>query len=175
MKEKVVRWLYRIFTYLVPGGIALYTFLIEKLISKDISITAKLGISGIFVLILVVLIAIYFLGKHFRKRITKLTDEIIVCLDNEKKAKLIEKKKKTEAKQEIFHNAIFITPFVIMWLLMILVERETIELRGILFYICVSMAVGFGFNGLLQYMKTHESEKEKEVEEEIKENINRGE
>ena len=82
MKEKVTKWLYRIFTYLVPGGIALYTFLIEKLISKDISITAKLGISGIFVLIIVVLIAVYFLGKHFRKRITKLTDEIIMCLDN---------------------------------------------------------------------------------------------
>ena len=163
MKEKVTKWLYRIFTYLVPCGIGLYTFMIEKLISKNVSVTAKLGVSGIFVLILVVLIGIYFLGKHFRKKIAKLTDEIIMCLDNERKAKLIDKKRKIEAKQEIFHNIIFITPFIIMWLLMILVEKEAIELRGILFYICVSMAIGFGFNGLLQYMKTHENKEEKEV------------
>ena len=155
--EKLFMWLSRIFTYFVPSGIALYTFLITKLIDKDVSLTAKIGVSGIFVLVIVVIIAIYFLGKHFRKKLAKINDEILVCIDNSKKIELINKRKKVEAKQEMFHNAIFLAPFLICYLIVFMIEKSMLDMRGTLFFVCASMVVGFGFNGVKQWLYTKES------------------
>lgn len=175
MKEKIFKWLYRTFEFFVPCGIALYTFLIEKLIDKDISITTKLGVSGVFVLVLMFIIAIFFMGKHFRVKQRKLEKDALKELDNEKKAKIIEKMNKNEAKQEIFHNACFFAPFLIMYFLVILIEKSMIEMRGTLFFVVLSMAIGFGFNGVSQYLHAHANEQEKKIEEKVKENIKDGE
>ena len=164
MKEKIFTWLYRTFTFLVPGGIALYSFLLEKLIDKDVSIMAKIGVSGIFALVIMVVIAVFFYGKYLRKKISKVTDKIIVCMNNDEKIKLIAKKAKFQAKQEIFHNLCFIAPFVLVWLLMMLIEKEAVELRGIMFYVVISMAIGFGFDCVLQYVNTHKYIKKEEKE-----------
>lgn len=175
MKEKVFKWLYRTFEFFVPCGIALYTFLIEKLINKDISITSKLGISGVFALVLMIVIAVFFMGKHFRVKEQKLEKEAIKELDNEKKAKIIQKMNKNEAKQELFHNACFFAPFLIMYFLVILIEKSMIEMRGTLFFIVLSMAIGFGFNGVSQYLHANANNKEKKIAEKVEENIKGGE
>lgn len=167
MKEKIFTWLYRIFTFLVPSGIALYTFLLEKLLDNDISVMAKVGVSGIFVLIIMVVIAVFFFGKFLKKKISKITDEIIVCLDNEEKQKLIKKKAKWEGVREMFHNALFLAPFLIIYFLIVLIEKEMIEMRGTMFFVVISMAIGFGFNGVKQFLCKNANTKEKEIVEKI--------
>lgn len=166
-KEKIFIWLYRVFSFFVPGGIALYTFLIEKLLDNSVSITTKLGISGLFVLVLMVVIAIFFLGKFFKKKISELNDKILISTDLAEKEKLIAKRKKYDARQEIFHNCCFIAPFLIGYFLMILAEKKCIEIRGTLFFVSLSMAIGLGFNGVSQWLYSHEK-KQKHGEENIK-------
>lgn len=156
MKEKIITWVYRTFSYIIPGGIALYTFLIDKLLDKNVSVTAKIGVGGIFCLVIMILIAIYFYGRHLRKKLNSITNELLECIDNEKKAELVLKKKKIEGIQEIFHNAIFLAPFVALYFIILFVEKTSISMRGTLFYIMISMATGFGFNCFLQWIKTHE-------------------
>ena len=58
MKEKIITWVYRTFSYIIPGGIALYTFLIDKLLDSNVSVTAKIGVSGIFCLVIILLIVL---------------------------------------------------------------------------------------------------------------------
>lgn len=154
VKVKIFTWLYRTFCYFVPGGVALWLFLIESLIDKEISILAKIGMGGIFIIVIMFVIAIYFYGKHFKTSINKVTNEILECLDNNKKTELIAKKRKLEAKQEMFRNICFVAPFVIMWVLCTLIENKIISLRGTLMTICLSMAVGVGLNGVAQWLKT---------------------
>ena len=152
LKEKILLWGYRIFSYIVPGGFALWTFVIEKLIDNNVSLATKMGVSGMFMLALMVIIAVYFVGRHFRNKITKLNNKILEELDNDKKAILIAKKRKIESMQEIYHNAIFIAPFLGMFLLVLMVEKQMVSIRGILGFVCISMAIGMGFNGVKQWL-----------------------
>lgn len=153
IKQKIFTWLYRIFCYFVPCGLTLWTFLIENLLNKEVTLMSKLGVSGLFVLAIIGIIGIFFYGKYLRNSITKTTNEIIECLDDEKKAKLIAKKKKYEAKQEIFHNACFVAPFVLIWLLCALIESKVVSLRGTLMTVSLSMLAGLGFNCVAQFLK----------------------
>ena len=152
-KSTVCKWLYRSFEYYVPCGIALWQFLISSLINEEITVTQKVGVSGIFVLVIIAVIGVYFYGRHFKTSITKVTNEILECLDDTKKAELIAQKKSIESKQEIFRNACFLAPFILMWLLCSLIENGVVSLRGTLLSICLSMGAGMGFNGLGQYFK----------------------
>lgn len=161
-KEKIFLWLYRTFSFLVPCGIALYTFLIDKLMDKEITVMTKIGISGIFILIIMFLIAVFFFGKFLKKKIAKYNDQILICTDNLKKEELILKRKKIEAVQEMFHNIIFVAPFLICYILMVLVEKGAANLRGTFMFITISMAVGLGFNGLKQWVYTREKKDGKE-------------
>lgn len=145
-KYKIFLWLYRVFTYLVPSGGALYFFLIDTLINKELTWVDKLSAGAVFVFAIMVLIAIFFYGKHLKKQISKLTDEIIVTTDDNKKAELITKKAKIEGRQEIFHNACFVAPFVILWVVIVLIEKKIISLRGFLMVVAVSMCSGLGFD-----------------------------
>lgn len=153
-KQNIMLILYRVFEFLVPSGIVLWSFLIEKLVENKVSITAKIGCAGIVVFVIMVLIAVYFLKKHFRNKITKLTNKVLECLDNEEKKKLIIEKRKVEKWQEIFHNACFVAPFIIALLVVNLLETQMLSLRGVLFGVVSSMCVGFGFNVILQNLKT---------------------
>lgn len=145
-KYKIFLWLYRVFTYLVPSGGALYFFLIDTLINKELTWFDKLSAGAVFVLAVMAVIAIFFYGKHLRKIVSKLTDQIIMETDETKKAELITKKLKAESKQEIFHNACFVAPFVILWIVVVLIEKKIISLRGFLMVVAISMCSGLGFD-----------------------------
>lgn len=153
-KSTIFKWLYRSFEYYVPCGIALWQFLISALINKEITVMQKIGVGSVFVLIIIAIIGVYFYGKHFKVSITNLTNQILECLDDTKKAELIAQKKKIESQQEIFRNACFIAPFILMWLICALIENGVVSLRGTLLFICLSMGAGMGFNGLSQHFKT---------------------
>lgn len=152
-KSTIFKWLYRSFEYFVPAGIALWQFLISSLVNKEITVMQKIGVSGLFVVIIMVIIGVYFYGKHFKTAITKVTNEILECLDDAKKTELIAKKKKLEAQQEIFRNICFLAPFAIAWLLCSMIENGVVSLRGTMLFITLSMATGLGFNGFAQYFK----------------------
>lgn len=166
MKEKVFLWLYRVFSFIVPAGIALYTFVIDKLLDKKIGVVAKIGIGGIFALVVMFIIAIFFFGKFLKKKIAKHNDQILLSTNFDEKQKFIAKRKKVEAIQEIFHNIIFVTPFLICYILMVLVEKGVADLRGTFMFVTISMAIGLGFNGIKQYIYT--TEKKEGNEESIK-------
>jgi len=162
MKEKtnwkitLFTWCYRVFAYLVPGGYALWAFLIETLINHQASVFDKISCSGLFVLAIIVIIAIFFYGRHLKKKKDDITNQCIECIDTEKKKELVAKKRKIEAKQELFRNACFIAPFIIAWFVVSLVEKQVVSLRGTLMVVSISMATGLGFNGIAQWLKTRE-------------------
>jgi len=166
MKEKqnwkitLFTWCYRVFGYLVPGGYTLWAFLIETLINHKASIFDKVSCSGLFVLAIIVIIAIFFYGRHLKKKKDDITNQCIECIDNEKKIELVAKKRKIEAKQELFRNACFIAPFIIAWFVVSLVEKQVVSLRGTLMIVSISMAIGLGFNGIAQWLKTKNLKKE---------------
>lgn len=152
-KYSIFIWLYRTFCYFVPAGYALWDFLIKNLIDNDITITQKLGISGIFTIVIIFLIAVFFYGRHLKKQISKYTDLCIECTDDAKKKEYVALKHKAESKQEMFRNLCFIAPFILGWLLMACVEKGVVSIRGMLMAVSLSMATGFGFNGIAQWIK----------------------
>ena len=173
MKEKnwkltLFTWLYRVFCYIVPGGYALYAFLIDTLISEQTSVWDKVSCSAIFVVALMVIIAVFFYGRHLKKKINDITNQCIECVDNAQKAELVAQKKKWEAKQEMFRNACFVAPFVIAWFIVAMIEKQVVSLRGTLMIVSISMCVGLGFNGVAQWIKTKSGVKVNESEKQDK-------
>lgn len=153
VRGKVFTWLYRVFTYMVPSGVMLWSFVIEKLIDKDVTIMMKLGVSGTFVLVVMVIIAAFFYNKHLTKKITDITNQCIECVNNEEKAELVNKKKKLEVRLELFHNICFVVPFVAIWAVLCFVESGVVSLRGTMLIICSSMATGLGLNTISGLLK----------------------
>lgn len=160
-KLTLFTWLYRVFCYLVPGGFALWTFLIDTLINEQASAWDKVSCSAIFVLAIMIIIAVFFYGKHLKKKINDITNQCIECIDSTQKAELVAKKKKWEAKQEMFRNACFVAPFIIAWFVVAMIEKQVVSLRGTLMVVSISMCTGLGFNGIAQWIKC-KSNKNKE-------------
>lgn len=139
-------WAYRTCTYIFPAGIVLWDFLIAKLLDNNVTITQKLGLGGIVGAVVVVIIAGFLLGRYMRKKIKDLTNECIECIDDTKKKELVQKKKQWESRQEIFHNVCVLIPFIVVWVLLIVVEKGVVSLRGTFCGIVVSMSAGLGLN-----------------------------
>lgn len=167
VKAKIFLWLYRTFTYFVPAGLALYLFVIEKLIDNEVSIMAKIGVSGIFIIAVIGILGIYFYKKHFQIAINKmtlanndLTDKILLETDETKKTILLQEKQvlrikllRKQATQELVQNILFVAPFVLCWLACMLIEKQMISLRGVFLSLILSMGVGFVFNIFFQTFK----------------------
>ena len=145
-KDAILKWVYRAFCYIVPSGIALWTMLIDNIISKDTSVWSKISGAGIFALVVIVLIGVFFFGRFLKKKQQVIVDEIIVCTDDAKKQELIAKKQKVEKVQDIFANACFVAPFVILWIVCGAIETGVVSLRGTLMAISISMLTGLGVN-----------------------------
>lgn len=152
-KYNIFLWLYRTFMYFVPCGEALWLFLIRTLINNEVGVMQKIGISGVFILAIMVVIAVFFYGKHLDKKLEKINDELLECLDNEKKKELIIKRRKIRAKKKLFVNAVFVSIFVILWILVSCIEKKVVSLRGCLAIVSISMATGLGFNGIAEYIQ----------------------
>ena len=145
-KNTIMKWAYRVFSYIVPSGIALWTMLIENMISKETSVMSKVTGAGIFALVVIVLISVFFFGRFLKKKQQAIVDEIIICTDDAKKLELIEKKAKVEKAQDVFANICFVAPFVVLWIVCGSIEKGVVSLRGTLMAISVSMLTGLGIN-----------------------------
>lgn len=145
-KDSILKWIYRVFCYIVPSGIALWTMLIDNMVNPNTSVWSKISGAGIFALVVIVLIAVFFFGRYLKKKQQAIVDEIIVCTDDAKKQELIAKKKKVEKAQDIFANVCFIAPFVVLWIVCGAIETGVVSLRGTLMAISISMLIGLGVN-----------------------------
>lgn len=146
VSENVLLVIYRVLTYLFPSGLLIWNLIIDKLIRNDVSVTAKIGCGGLFLLIALILVAVFFLGRHFKKTIEDLNDKILDCQDAEKKAELIAKKKQVRKWQEVYRNACLLAPLIVLFILVTLLENGLMTIRGTLLFIVLSMSAGFGFN-----------------------------
>lgn len=167
VKAKIMLWLYRSFTYFLPAGLALWTFVVDKLIDNNVSIIAKIGVSGIFIIVVVALIGLHFYKNHFQIAINKLTlanndltDRILLTTSDEEKTELLEQKQiirdkilKKQTIQSLVQNISFVAPFVLCWLACMLIEKQMVSLRGTFLPIILSMSIGFVFNIFFQKFK----------------------
>lgn len=149
-KQNMLQLCYRLFTFIIPVGIVLWNLVVEKLLDKDVSIMAKWGCAGTCALIVIALIGVYFIKKMFRKKLEKINDKLLECTDDDKKKELVKKREVTRKWQELFNNACLIAPFVVAYILVCLIEKATISLRGGLLALLVSFGVGFVFNYLFR-------------------------
>lgn len=146
MWEKIFKWLYRAGCYFIPGGTALWCFVIENLMDKEVSVIAKIGVCGVFVIFLMIIITIFFANKSFTKKNQKLEKLAIKELDNDKKKEIIAKWEKNEQNQELFQNTIFMVVFIGLAVLVTLLESKLVSLRGVLWFMVASIATGLGCN-----------------------------
>jgi len=151
-------FLFRLFSYVIPLLIVIWCFVIENIINKEVTIWAKIGCAGIVALVIVFLFAIHFIKKHFNKKLSKLTDKIIMCTDESKKLVYIKKKRKVEMWQELFGNICIIIPFAVLLALINMIETQMLSLRGIFFFVVISMIVGFVFNIALHIQREKDYE-----------------
>lgn len=145
-EQNTLRLLYGIFTYVFPIGFVLWSLVIDKLLDKDVSIMAKWGCTGTFALIVIALVGVVLVKKTFKKKLDKFNDKLLVCIDDDEKKELVKKREVTRKWQELFNNACLIVPFVIGYVLVCLIEKAMISVRGGLLAILISLAVGFVFN-----------------------------
>lgn len=136
----------RTFTYYLPILTFTYSTIIEKLTNEEVSIMAKLGAGGIVAIVCFVLILVYFVKKGLKSKIDDLTDKLIECTDLEQKKALVQEKRETRAKLEIFNNIIFVVPFVVALFLVILIEQKMIAVKGVLFGVIIELVIGLGLN-----------------------------
>ena len=171
LKTNIITFFSFTCTYIVPGGWTLWVFVIEKIISQDIPITAKLGgIAGVIVLIALLVCAVIFYGKWLNKRIetkTKRKDEInntlITMLANQnttnmqaladEKQALTVKIEKIKAHKEIFKNIILVIPFVALYIAFKAMADGLVNMSNVMGVIAIFMSVGLGLNGVTQYLK----------------------
>lgn len=148
--ENLLLIFYRIFTYLVPSGMVIWSCVIDKLLDDEITLAQKLGCSGLVVLVACVIIAVVFLGRHFTKTIKNLNDKILICTDDAQKKELVANRKQVEKWQATFKNACFVAPFIVGLIVVNLLESKILSLRGSLTVIVISLCTGFGFNTVAQ-------------------------
>ena len=141
---------YRFYTFIVPIGIVLWSLVIDKLLDKDVSVMAKWGCAGTFALIVIALLGVHFIKKTFKKKIEKINEKLLTCTDDDKKKELVNKREKIRKWQELFGNACLIAPFVVAYVLVCLIEKAMISVRGGLLAMLISFAIGFVFNYLFR-------------------------
>ena len=148
------------FSYGGTIGIALWSFLLEKLVKNEVSIMAKIGCTGIVIIALMIVLSIVFYNRHITKKLDTnemqqkdIMKEMLIETDEEKKKQLREKlveyenyEIKIKTRKAIFKNAILCGVFVLLTMLFFLAEKACISMRGIFFGMSSTLLIGFGFN-----------------------------
>lgn len=148
-----------IFSYVGTLGIALWSFLIEKLF-REPSLMDKISGTGIMVIAVILILAIIFYNRHTTKKIEiyeqyqkDIIKEMLIETDEEKKKILREKlveyenyNLKIKTRKKVFKNAIICSIFCLITLLFYIVEKTSISMRGTFFGISTMLLIGFGFN-----------------------------
>ena len=143
--ETLFFWLYITFSYIATGGILLWTFVIENILNDEVTLIAKLGATGIFVLAICLIIGIVVINKLFTKREQKYEKLSIKEIDTNKRAEYILKWSNTEKWHNIFKQCLMFGTLVMLTLLVGLLETKLLALRGTMTTIVISYAIGLIF------------------------------
>lgn len=142
--EKVLKWVYRTLCYYLPCGFILYNFVIENLLSNEVSIMSKIGVSGVFVLAILIILCIFFVNKAYNKKESELEKLSIKAIDLQEREKLITEWEKTEKNHSIFKNLIMLAIVVVLTILVALLESKILSLRGTMIAFTMSFLSGEG-------------------------------
>lgn len=142
--EKILLWAYRTLSYYFPAAILLWTFVIENIISKDVSVASKIGATGIFLLIILIAVALVVVGKMFTAKEKSLEKESIKEIDPDKRAEIILKWEKVEYRHNLFNRIIMGCILAIFTVIVIMIEKKILALRGTLITMCISFFSGLG-------------------------------
>lgn len=170
-REKVFAILYYGFSVAVPAITTLWTFVIQKLMDDEVSITAKWGIGGTFTLVICFVVIAILIGKMFTKKAAKIdesikeiNDKILLSTSETNKTEFINqrrtldvKKQKIDSAYSIYKNLFIVAPFILFYLVLKMVEQQVISLRGTFFIIMMSLIAGLGVNLSDQLIKIKEA------------------
>lgn len=142
--EKVLKWVYRTLSYYLPCGFILYNFVIENLLSSEVSVMSKLGVSGVFVLAILIVLCIFFTNKAYTKKERELEKLSIKAVDLKEREELIKKWEKTEKNHSIFKNLIMLAIIIVLTILVALLESKILSFRGTMIAFTISFLGGQG-------------------------------
>lgn len=151
--ELFLYWLHLICSYIAPAGLLFYTFVIENILNKEVTVMTKLGAGGIFVLAVCIIICIVVFNKLFTKREQKFEKLSIKEIDLKKREEYILKWSNTEKYHNIFKQGIMLAVLVMITLLVGLLESKLIALRGTMTTLCILYGVGMIFYSMYQNVK----------------------
>lgn len=156
--ENILKWLGIVFSYICPAMVLFVSFVLENLLSTEVSPMTKIGVSGVFVLVVVLFLAIFLLNRFFDKKLQAIDHQIKIELDNSVKVQLIAKQSKLENLKDLFKSLIVLAVLVVITILVALLESKLLELRGTMVAICISFAVGTGcMEGWRRVVTNHET------------------
>lgn len=154
---------YRIFSFVVPVGIFAYCTFLHKLFSGNYTVNNKICSSVLVGIVLTALFVWVMVGKHYKKKIEtidgnikELTTKTLTSKEEEKNKCVEDLKsenltlKKTRRNQALYKNINLLVPFIIVLVMVIMIEKAMLSMRGVLFLIVASMLIGFVFNLMAQ-------------------------
>lgn len=162
--ETVFFWLHIFFSYIATGGLLLYTFVIENILNDEVTLIAKLGATGIFILAICLVIGVVIINKLFAKREEKFEKLSIKEIDTNKRAEYILKWESTEKWHNIFKQCLMLGVLVMLTLLVGLLETKLLAFRGTMTTITISYAIGLVFFGIYENYKLKKLRGNKKVE-----------
>ena len=151
--ELLFYWLYMSFSYILPGVLLFYSFVIENIFNKEVTLMTKLGASGIFALVVCIIICIVFVNKVFTKREQKYEKLSVKEINLEKRKEYILKWTKTEKIHNIFKQCIMLSVLIVVAMLVILLESKLLALRGTMITMAVLFGIGTVFYAVYENIK----------------------
>lgn len=141
MKE-LLKWFYRTLSYYIPSIILIYNLIIENLFNKEVSFTAKIGASGILLIVVYILIAIFLINDIFIKKSNIYEKESIKEIDFEKRKQIILKWQNVEKWHRIFKQSILLIILVGITILIYMLEQKFLSLKGTMLLISIFFFIG---------------------------------
>lgn len=151
--EKLFYWLHLGLSYFAPSALLLYSFVIENIFNKEITLTQKIGVCGIFVMIICIIICITVINKGFTRKERKLQELSIKEIDLEKREQHIRKWNKISYIHDMFKDGITLAILTAITLVVAMLESKLLALRGTMTAICLMYASGTVCHGIHKNIK----------------------
>ena len=153
--EKLFYWLHMGLSYFAPSGLLLYSFVIENILSKEISTMSKIGVCGIFVMIICIVLCITLVNRGFKRKEQKYQELSIKEIDLSKREEYIKKWNKLALIHDIFKQVITLSILIVITLLVAMLESKLLALRGTLTAICIMYGSGTFCYGMHKSLKNN--------------------
>ena len=158
--EKLFYWLHMGLSYFAPSGLLLYSFVIENILSKEITTMSKIGVCGLFVMVVCIILCLTLVNRGFKKKEQKYQQLSIKEIDLAKREKHIKEWNNISLVHDIFKQGITLAILVVITLLVTMLESKILALRGTLTAICVMYGSGTFCYGVHKNLKNNNAKGE---------------